>query len=249
MYPLPTTQSTLSAISTSLIMKNLFDVVHGGRSLYHGAKCTYLALCHKLPDHGIPIRVVQDFVSECPICQRDRLPMQTIPNNEIRKTIVHHPRSIGIDHITITPHDEDGYIGLLLVVELNTKFSQTYPVRDYAAKTVALILFKHYCTYGSYDSLYSDPGSAFTADILNHLNLWIGIPHRISLVGRHESNGTEHVNALFVGHLRRLVHYERFTNQWASNNVLPLINHALVTMPNTEIGGLSQIRHSRSCTI
>ena len=241
MYPLPTTHSSLSAISTPLSIKNMFSAAHGGRSLHHGAKRTYLALCHKFPGHGIPLRIVQDLVSECPICQKDRLPMQTIPNNEIRETIFHHPRSIGIDHVTVTPHDEDGYIGLLLVVELDTKFPQAYPIRDYTAKTVAVILFKHYCTFGSYDSLYSDPGSAFTAEILHHLNRWIGIPHRISLVGRHESNGTEHVNALFMGHLRRLVHDERFTHQWASDTVLPLINHALMTMPNTEIGGLSPV--------
>ena len=241
MYPMLTTQSTLSAISTTLNMKSMFDAVHGGRSLHHGAKRTYLALCQQFPGHGIPLRIVQDLVSECPTCQKDRLPMQTIPHNEIRETIFHHPRSIGIDHVTVTPHDEDGYIGLLLVVELDTKFPQAYPIRDYTARAVAVTLFKHYCTFGSYDSLYSDPGSAFTAEILHHLNRWIGIPHRISLVGRHESNGTEHVNALFMGHLRRLVHDERFTNQWASDTVLPLINHALMTMPNTEIGGLSPV--------
>jgi hypothetical protein len=241
MYPLPTPQPTLSAISTPLTITDMFSAVHGGRSLHYGAKRTYLALCRQFPGHGIPLRVVQDLVSECPTCQKDRLPIQTIPNNEIRETIFHHPRSIGIDHVTVTPHDEDGYIGLLLVVELDTKFPQAYPIRDYTAKTVAVILFKHYCTFGSYDSLYSDPGSAFTAEILLHLNQWIGIPHRISLVGRHESNGTEHVNALFMGHLRRLVHDERFTNQWASDTVLPLINHALMTMPNTEIGGLSPV--------
>ena len=70
--------------------------------------------------------------------------MQTISNNEIRETIFHHPQRIGVDHVTVTPHDEDGYVGLLLVVELDTKFPQAYPIRDYTAQTVALILFKHY---------------------------------------------------------------------------------------------------------
>ena len=176
---------------------------------HYTTKCAYLAPCRQFPGHVIPLRVVQDLVSECPICQKDQLPKQTIPNNEIRETIFHHPRSIGIDHVTVTPHDENGYVGLLLVLELDTKFPKAYPIRDYTAQTVTIILFKHYCTFRSYDSLYSDPGSAFTAEILNHLNRWIGIPHRISLVGRHESNGTEHVNALFIGHLRRLVHDER----------------------------------------
>ena len=145
----------------------------------HGAERTYLALCHKFPGQGIPIRVVQDFVSECPICQKDRLAIQTMPNNEICETIFHHPRSIEIDHVTVTPHDEDGYISLLLVVKLDTKFLQAYPVRDYTAKTVALILFKNYCTVGSYDFLYSDYGSAFAAPIYSTISISESVFHTV----------------------------------------------------------------------
>ena len=122
------------------------------------------------------------------------------------ETILHHKRTISTDHVTVTPPDEDGYIGLLLTVEHDTKFPKAYPVRDY---TAIIVLFKHYCTFGAYDALYSDPGSAFTATIVKDLNNWLQIPHKISLLGRHEPNGTEHVNSLFVGHLSRLVHDER----------------------------------------
>ena len=150
-----------------------------------------------------------------------------------------HVRTIGMDHVTITPIDEDGYIGLLLLVELDIKFPHAYPVRDYTALTVATVLFNHYCIFGTYDAIISDPGSSFTSTIVDQLNKFLNIPHHISVVGRHESNGTKHVNALFVGHLRRLVHDERFTSRWASDTLLPLINHAMATMPNSEIGGYS----------
>jgi hypothetical protein len=72
-----------------------------------------------------------------------------------------------------------------------------------------------------------------------HNKTWIGTTHSISLIGRHESNGTEHTNGIFMGHLRRLVHDERLTHRWASDTVLPLINHALAVTPNAELGGLS----------
>ena len=49
----------------------------------------------------------------------------------------------------------------------------------------------------------------------------------------------EHVNGLFVGQLRRLVHYERLTIKWASDTVLPLINHIMAVSPNLELVGLS----------
>ena len=69
------------------------------------------------------------------------------------------------------------------------------------------------------------------SNVVSDLNTWLGIPHRVSLIGRHESNGTEHVNALLLGHLRRLVLVERLIHRWASDTVLPLINHALSTAP------------------
>ena len=75
--------------------------------------------------------------------------------------------------------------------------------------------------------------------VVRDLNLWLGIPHHVSLIGRQESNGTEHINVIFLGHLRRLVHDERLVYRWAPETVLPLINHALATSPNTELGGLS----------
>ena len=77
------------------------------------------------------------------------------------------------------------------------------------------------------------------SNVVSDLNTWLGIPHRVFLIGRHESNGTEHVNALLLDHLRRLVHDERLIHRWPSDTVLPLINHALFTAPNFELGGLS----------
>ena len=157
----------------------------------------------------------------------------TAPNSI--QTLLHHTHSIGIDHITISPHDEDGYVGLLIVVEHDTKYPVAYSARDYSATTVATVLFKHFCTFGSFDFIYSDPGSSLISNVVSDLNTWLGIPHRVFLIGRHESNGTEHDNAL----LRRLVHDERLIHRWASDTVLPLINHALSTAPNYELGDLS----------
>ena len=102
-------------------------------------------------------------------------------------------------------------------------------IRNYTALTVSVMIFKHYCTFSTFDAVYSDPGSALLSHTVNHLNTWVGIPRKVSLIGRHESNGTEHVNALFLGHLRRLDHDERLVSRWASDTVLPLINHAMAT--------------------
>ena len=114
-----------------------------------------------------------------------------------------------------------------------------YPVRDHSATTVATVLFKHFCTFGSFDFIYSDPSSSPMSNVVSDLNRLLSIPHRVSLIGPHESNETEHVNALLLGHLRRLVHDERLIHRWASDTILPLINHTLSTAPNSELGGMS----------
>ena len=241
MYPIDSSPTTLNSSSSTNFppLADMFQSVHGHRSLHHGAKRTYLALCHKYPGHNVPIRVIQDLVAECPLCQKDRLPIQSIPHSTTTETILHHQRCIGIDHVSVTPPDEDGYVGLILIVEHDTKYPHAYAIRDYTAHTVAIILFRHYCTFGSYDAIFSDPGSALMSTVVDDLNTYIGVQHKVSLIGRHESNGTEHVNGIFVGHLRRLVHDERLVHKWASDTVLPLINHAMATSPNSELGGLS----------
>ena len=241
MYPTQPAQCVLASTSATIFppLHDMFHAVHSHRSLHHGSKRTYLALCQSYPGHGIPIRVIQDLVAECPICQKDRIPLRPISHPTLVDTIMHHTGIIGIDHVSVTPPDKGGYIGLLLAVEHDTKSPFAYPVRDYTAITVATTFFRHYCTFGCFTAIISDPGSALTSDVVSNLNKWLGIPHHVSLIGRHEFNRTEHVNALFVGHLRRLVHDERLAHRWASDTVLPLINHAMATMPNSELGGLS----------
>ena len=133
----PTALSILSTKDNYPTLSEMFNSVHGSRSLHHGAKRTYLNLCNKFPGHGIALRVIEDLVLECPLCQKDRLPSQPITHSESTQTLMQHTRTIGMDHVTISPIDEDGYIGLLLLVELDIKFPHAYPVRDYSALTVA----------------------------------------------------------------------------------------------------------------
>jgi hypothetical protein len=140
MYPLPEAPPSLSTANILPSIEDMFKEVDGGHSLHHGAKRTYLALCTKFPGHGIPLRVIQDLVSEFPICQKDRLPSSPLPHAATHQTLTQRTRTISMDHVTVTTHDEDGYVGLLLLVELDTKFPQAYPVKDYKAPTVAIVL-------------------------------------------------------------------------------------------------------------
>ena len=63
--------------------------------------------------------------------------------------------------------------------------------------------------------------------------------HKVSLVGRHESNGCEASGKAFRRHLRTLVMDERIKSKWSDDTVLPLINFYLCSYPTSETGGLS----------
>ena len=124
-----------------------------------------------------------------------------------------------------------------MIVEHYSHFPQAHPAKDYSAETLAKVLFKHFCTFGMFDEVVSDPGSALMSEAIAQLNKWLGIRHKVSLVGRHESNGCEGSIKQFLRHLSTLVMDERLVKQWSDDSVFPLINFALASYPTSEAGG------------
>lgn len=80
--------------------EELLASVHGGRFGHAGAKRTYDRLSQLYPGHRIPIRVVEDYVSSCVVCQKARLSM-TSAIEPIVRTIKppHHRSAVGVDHL------------------------------------------------------------------------------------------------------------------------------------------------------
>ena len=161
MYPpsigLPSLNSLAATDLPNLL--EMFHSVHGHRSLYHGAKKTYLAMCTRYPGHGVPMRIIQDLVVECPLCQKDRIPHTTIPHPTSIQTLLHHTRSIGIDHVTMTPHDEDGYVGLLHVVEHDTKYPDANHTRS--RRRMSTVPERSYTSHNyTAPNFYPDPSTS-----------------------------------------------------------------------------------------
>ena len=118
-----------------------------------------------------------------------------------------YPRkAVGVDRLTVTPADEQGNTCLIVVVVFFTKYVWATPAKEYNATTAASALFTFFCTFGTFDELWSDPGSDLTSEIVAKLSEWLGIKRVISLVDLHESNGVEGTNKQILRHLRTLVH-------------------------------------------
>ena len=66
---------------------------------------------------------------------------------------------VGIDHLTVTPEVENGNKVIIMIADLFDK-------KDFTAETAAIALVKHICNYGMIDAVASDPGSAFTSEVV-----------------------------------------------------------------------------------
>lgn len=224
-------------ISEKLTLGQMFASVHGGRHFHPGIKRTFEAMNTKYPNHKVPIRVIADLISECPTCQKVRLALEyTIPEEILHLKQPHSRNQIGIDTLTITPKDKFGNYLAIVIVEHFSKFTSIYPCNDHTAANTANAMFKHYCTYGRFDYVLTDPGSDLMSNTIAILNTFLGQKHKVSITERHESNGVEPTNKSILAHYRVICHDLRIKNQWSDPIILGLVAHTINSAVHSETG-------------
>jgi hypothetical protein len=217
--------------------------VHGGRMPHFGAKRTWQLLNKYFPGHGVPVRLVQDFVAECPRCQKDarrtvcdiQPAVRTLlPDGNRVQVGINALSRMGIDSLKITSIDKNGNAQAIVMVNHMTKHVSIYPAKDYDARTAATALFTYYCRFGGFDELASDPGSKFLSDTVQQLNNWLGIRHKVSLVDVYTSNGVWQTNGEVLRHLRALCNDGRIRNEWSNPENICLVEFILNERVSTE---------------
>ena len=211
--------------------------VHNSRVGHFGIKVTHRRLNIAFPGHGISIRQIEDFISTCPTCQKDRLTMNTALKPVVRHIKPPHQRSaVGVDILSVSPADKFGHVCIIVIINHFTKFAALYPAMNHQAETLARALFLYFTTYGICEEIHSDPGSDLTSEVVEHLHSWFGITHVFSLVDRHQSNGVEGPNKQILRHLKALVFDERLTTTWGDEVNVAIIQYLLNTVDSSETG-------------
>ena len=215
----------------------MFAEIHGGRHLHKGVRRTWLAANRRFPGHRMRYDFIEDMVSKCANCQKNRVRMVDYLEPVVRHLKVPHLRKrIGMDNLTITPVDKNGNNHLLVIVNHYSKHVWGMPAKRMDEVTCAIALLVYVSLFGLFDELYSDPGSDFTSNVIKQFNIYIGIKHHISLVDRHESNGVEGPNKQILRHLKALVHDERTHSTWSDDVNLALIFFVMNDEINSETG-------------
>ena len=236
--PGATPSSARHSTTAGRTVESMLQEVHGGRSLHWGASHTWHLAKQRFPNATISIDDARRYVRECPMCQKMRnTGIKGLPARTLSLKPDTYRRTIGIDHVTITPADKHGNCCAILLVEHFSHYPYVYAAKDYSAETVAITLFKHYTTAGVFDQLASDPASNFMSEVVKQLNKYFGVVHKVSLVGRHQSNGCEGTSKQLLRHLAMLVLDERHYDNWSDDTVLPWINYWLARFPTEETGG------------
>jgi hypothetical protein len=143
--------------------------------------------------------------------------------------------TVGVDFLSITL-SRRGNKGLLVVVNMFSKYAALYPVAEFTAEAAATALLHFYTTFGSFSFLRSDPGSHFTADTIVQFNKLFGMAGIVSITDVHTSCGVESTNGTVLMYLKGLVHDLRQKDDWDNPATLPLIAHALNSEVHEETG-------------
>ena len=225
-------------LAQPLSFEQMMQSVHGGPRLHFGAYETWSRAKQLYPEAHISLRAVQDYVKICPMCQKMRdTGIKGLPSQTLSLKPPTYRRTIGMDHVSITPADKHGFKAALVLTEHFSHFVSVYPVRDMSSDCVLEVLIKHYSMFGLFDEIASDPGSALLDQSVSELNKIFGVNHKVSLVGRHQSNGVEGSIKQFIRHLRTYVSDSSLKDRWSEDTVLPLIVFALNSRSTPETGG------------
>lgn len=144
-------------------------------------------------------------------------------------------KSLSIDSLGPFKIDSHGFKYVLNILCNMSKYSDLYPTSNVTALEYAHALVKHISIYGLPETVRTDRGTQFTAEVSQQLAQLLNFEHKLILTDLPSANGlVERTNTEILKHLRALVILKRNKEHWSED--LPLVQRILNGTINTSIG-------------
>ena len=145
------------------------------------------------------------LVSSCKECQRHNISKRgyhPLTNVVAQKPFTH----IAIDLAGPLNVSSEGYIYLLVLVDVCTKYVVLRPLKNKQSDTVALELIKIFGDYGFPQIIQSDNGTEFRNQVMGHISKNLGIDRRYSTPYNPMGNGIAEANVkIALNTLRKMI--------------------------------------------
>jgi hypothetical protein len=128
-----------------ITLEEALKTVHNSRMGHVGARRTWRRLNKYFPGHQIAIKIVEDFVLECPTCQKMRLKLGdslTPPTRHLNEE--HSRHMVGVDILYVTPPASNGDQYLIVIRMLPSRLVSLYPTNSMRAEVVAMAFFQYF---------------------------------------------------------------------------------------------------------
>jgi hypothetical protein len=217
--------------------KEILSEIHGGRNGHWGVRQTWNDLNKFVPGHGVSMKETREFIAECPVCQKSRLPHTNTLKPLVRNLRQDNIRgAIGVDLLDMSVPDKKGNRYLCNITNLFSKLAWGFPMPDKTAKSIAKAIFQYYLMFGHFDKVHTDQGSEFMSELFKLLNKWLGTRHCMSTVDVHTSNGQEGNNKQTARHLREFFLDNRFGEDWSDESILLWVYYVMNKTYSSETG-------------
>ena len=145
------------------------------------------------------------MVSSCKECQRHNITKRgyhPLTNVVSQRPFFH----IGIDCAGPLNVTSEGYVYLLVLVDVCTKYVVLRPLKNKQSDTVAKELIKIFGDYGFPQIIQSDNGTEFRNQLMGHLSKNLGIERRYSTPYHPQGNGISEANVkIALNTLRKMI--------------------------------------------
>ncbi|MES9904353.1 MAG: integrase [Sedimenticola sp.] len=178
--------------------------------------------------------VVGDYVKSCHFCQSRK-----VTTVHTKSTIVAYPTPSEpfqvweVDLYGPLPISAAGNTYIFTAVDMFTKFLVTFPIGNKDAVTVSSALFKLFTMYGVCDTLISDQGSEFTAQLTREVCKMLDVPQQFTPAFVHHCLGAcERIHATLA--TRMTPYMDTLCRNW--EQVLPSVTFAINSAVNSGLG-------------